>query len=130
MAGNVMVNNAPSPARGEETRSYRHVVAPAVDIVEYEEGLMLVADLPGAGKESLEVSVDQGVLTIAAEAPEAMPGRTLFTEFELARYRRQFRISDELDHAKARADFVNGVLTLRIPVAEAAKPRKIEVKVS
>lgn len=131
MTANVMVkSDARNPVRSEETRSYQRFIRPSVNILEYEEGLMLVADLPGASKESIDVNVDKGILTISASRAESSPGSPIFTEFESAPYHRQFRISDQLDHAKARADFVNGVLTLRIPVAEAAKPRKIEVKVS
>lgn len=96
---------------------------------ETEEGLVLTADLPGASKETLDVHVEKGILTISAPVTPATPGRPVYTEFELAPYYRQFSIPESLDHEKARAEYVNGILTLRIPKAEIAKPRKIEVKV-
>ena len=113
----------------EETRSSEKYIKPAVNIIETEEGLTLTADIPGAAKESLDVNVEKGILTISATATRTMPGRPAYTEFELAPYYRQFTIPETLDHEKARAEYANGILTLRVPKAEVAKPRKIEVKV-
>ena len=113
----------------EETRSSEKYIKPAVNIVETEEGLVLTADLPGASKEKLDVSVEKGILTINAPVSCAMPGQPVYTEFQLASYYRQFSIPETLDQQKAKADFVNGILTLQIPKAEVAKPRRIEVKV-
>jgi len=113
----------------EETRSSEKYIKPAVNIIETAEGLMLTADIPGASKDALEVSVEKGILTISAPAALTMPGQPVYTEFELASYYRQFSIPETLDQQKAKADFVNGILTLQIPKAEVAKPRRIEVKV-
>jgi HSP20 family molecular chaperone IbpA len=114
----------------EETRSSEKFIKPAVNIIETEEGLTLTADIPGASRDSLDVNVEKGILTITAPVSRDMPGNAGYTEFELASYYRQFSIPESLDHVKAKADLVNGILTLRIPRAEAAKPRKIEIKVS
>lgn len=114
---------------GEETRSSEKYIKPAVNIVETEEGLILTADIPGASKESLDISVEKGILTISAQVSRDMPGQPVYREFELASYYRQFSIPETLDQQRARADFVNGILTLQIPKAEVARPRKIEVKV-
>ncbi len=114
----------------EETRSSDKFIKPAVNIIETEEGLTLAADVPGASKETLEVHVEKGILTISAPVSRSMPGTPRYAEFELSPYYRQFSIPETLDHAKAKAEFVNGILTLRIPKAEVAKPRKIEVKVA
>ena len=112
----------------EETRESERYIKPAVDIIETEEGLTLIADMPGATKNTLEVNVDKGILTISSPVMQNIPGRGLYTEFEFASYYRQFSIPETLNHEKAKAEFSNGVLTLKVPVAEAAKPRKIEVK--
>ncbi len=114
----------------EETRSNERFIRPAVNIIETEEGLFVTADLPGAAKENIDVNVEKGVLTISAPAEISMPGSTVYREFELGSYFRQFTIPETLDHGKAKADFANGILTLRIPKAEIAKPRRIEVQVS
>ena len=113
----------------EETRSNERFIRPAVNIIETEEGLFVTADLPGATKESIDVNVEKGVLTISAPASHNMTGTPVYREFELGSYFRQFTIPETLDHGKAKADFANGILTLRIPKAEIAKPRRIEVQV-
>ncbi|MBJ6752389.1 Hsp20/alpha crystallin family protein [Geomonas anaerohicana] len=114
----------------EETRSNERFIRPAVNIIETEEGLFVTADLPGATKENIDVNVEKGVLTISAPAAHSVPGNAVYREFELGSYFRQFTIPESLDHGKAKADFANGILTLRIPKAEIAKPRRIEVQVS
>ena len=113
----------------EETRSTERYIRPAVNIIETEEGLILTADIPGASKEALDINVEKGILTISAPAQHTMPGTSAYREFELASYYRQFTIPESLDHEKAHADYVNGILTLRIPKAEVAKPRRISVQV-
>lgn len=114
----------------EETRSSEKYLKPAVNIIETEEGLTLTADIPGAAKETLNLNVEKGILTISAPVAHAMPGQSAYREFELAPYYRQFSIPETLDHEKTRAELANGILTLRIPKAEVAKPRKIEITVS
>lgn len=114
----------------EETRAPDRFLRPAVNIVEDESGLVLTADLPGASKQSLDVHVDKGILTINAPVSRELPGRPIYSEFEWAPYYRQFQIPDQIDQASVKAEFSNGVLTLRLPKAEAAKPRRIEVSIA
>lgn len=113
----------------EETRSNERYIRPAVNIVETEEGLFLTADLPGVAKGDIDVNVEKGILTITAPAKSTLMGTPVYSEFQLGNYYRQFTIPESLDHEKAKADFVNGILTLRIPKAEIAKPRRIEVQI-
>lgn len=112
----------------EETRDSERHIKPAVNIIETEAGLILTADLPGAAKETLDINVDQGILTIYAPASRSMPGQAVYTEFELAPYYRQFSIPEILDLKNVKADFANGILTLNLPKGEAAKPHKIAIK--
>ena len=114
----------------EETRSSEKYIKPAVNIIETEEGLTLTADIPGASKDALEVNVEKGILTVSAPLVWKIPGNPTYTEFELASYYRQFSIPESLDHQKAKATLANGILTLTVPKAEKAKPRRIEIKVS
>lgn len=114
----------------EGTRSVERYVAPPVNIYEVADGLVLVADLPGTSKEKLNVGVKEGVLTIQANAAHASPGEPVYREYELSSFFRQFEISEELDQERIQAELKHGVLTLRLPKAEKAKPRQIEVKVS
>lgn len=120
-------------AAEEKTREEERYVAPAVDIYEASDGLTVVADLPGVAASDLNVQVDNGVLTIQGKGSTAMNGPDtayLWREYRLKNFWRQFQLSDEVDQTKIKADLKNGVLTLFLPKAEAAKPRKIEVKVA
>lgn len=111
----------------EATRD-RHYISPAVDIYETEDALNLMVDMPGVGKEQLEIDVDQGVLTLSAKVEQDVQEMSLYQEFRPSGFHRQFRLLEDFDVTKADAQIKNGVLTLRLPKAEAAKPRKIAVK--
>ena len=113
----------------EETRAPERFLRPAVNIIEEESGLLLTAELPGASKQGLDIHVEKGILTISAPASRELPGRPIYSEFEWAPYYRQFQIPDLIDQSAVKAELKNGVLTLRLPKAEAAKPRRIEVSV-
>jgi HSP20 family molecular chaperone IbpA len=119
--------NSESAATHEATRSGARYMAPPVDIVETEDGLTLVADVPGLDEQSLEISVDKGILTIEGKAAFGS-GELLWREYAMDGYWRQFQIPDTFDVAKARAEVRNGVLTLQLPKAETARPRKIAIE--
>jgi HSP20 family protein len=104
---------------------------PPVDIFEDGGGITLLADLPGVGREDLAIGVDGRSLTI--EAPlklgEANSLTPVYAEVRANHFRRTFELSSDLDTAKIDAGLRDGVLTLRIPKAEQAKPRRIDVRV-
>lgn len=104
---------------------------PPVDIVENESGIHLVADLPGVSKEQLGVRVDGENLVIegTASVPVAEGFELVHQEVRHPAYRRSFTLSRELDASRIEAGLKDGVLTLHIPKAEEARPRRIEVKV-
>jgi len=87
-------------------------------------------DLPGVGPDSIDMSVERSVLTITAERarPSAEGDGVYLAERPQGRFRRQVHLGDGLDDANIEADYHDGVLTLRIPVAEKAQPRKIAVR--
>jgi HSP20 family protein len=131
MAANVTTRDQEVTAQAREaTRAPERFLRPAVNITEEEGGLLITAEMPGASKQALDISVEKGVLTINADATREMPGRPIYTEFELAPYYRQFQIPEEIDQHAVRAEFNNGVLKLHLPKAEAAKPRKIEISIA
>lgn len=105
-----------------------HFASPAVDIFETEDGLTLVADVPGMDSDSLAVTLEGDVLTIEARA-DADVGENFCLDFNVAGYRRQFQVPDSFCAEGATADTKDGVLTLTLPRAEKAKPKKIEVSV-
>jgi HSP20 family protein len=104
---------------------------PPVDIFEDNGGITLLADLPGVGRDDLAIGVDGRTLTI--EAPlrlgEANSLVSVYAEVRANHYRRSFELSSDLDTAKIDAGLRDGVLTLRIPKLEQARPRRIDVRV-
>lgn len=105
---------------------------PPVNVVEDTQGIILTADLPGVPKDKLDIHVEGDTLIIEGQVEPGIPKgmEATHTEISLPRYRRVFTLSKELDSEKVSAQFQHGVLTLRIPRAEHAQPRKINVHVS
>lgn len=114
----------------EVTRARERYVRPPVDIYETTEALVLMADLPGVAKESLEVRVEDNVLTIRARAERAVLRDPIYREYDLSGFFREFELSEEIDQQKVSAELKHGVLTLNLPKTEKAKPKQIEIKVS
>jgi HSP20 family protein len=105
---------------------------PPVDVVEDAGGITLHADLPGVPKDRLHLLVEGETLTIEGEVQLDVPQgmESVHAEVSLPRYRRVFTLSKELDANKVSAEFNQGALKLRIPKAEHAQPRKIEIAVA
>lgn len=112
----------------ESTRNVP-IFIPAVDIYESENGMVLLADMPGVSSDGVEIDLKDGQLTIRGTArTEGSSGRTLFKEYTVGDYYRQFTVSHLIDHARIEASIKDGVLKVVLPKAEAAKPRKIAIK--
>ena len=118
-----------TPSR-EETRSQEQYVTPPVDIYETPEGLVVKADLPGVARDSMDIRVENNLLTIRAKAAHVAPGEPIYREYGLVNFFRQFELNERVDQSKISAELNHGVLTLNLPKAEEAKPRKIDVKVA
>ena len=86
-------------------------------------------DLPGVAADSVDITVERSVLTVSAERSwQREEGDQVYlAERHRGAYRRQVHLGEGLDADGIEADFTDGVLTMRIPVAEQAKPRKIDV---
>lgn len=114
------------------SRQNEAFLIPPVDVIEDGSGITLYADMPGVPKDKLDLELEADTLTIEGEVmldmPEGMDPS--HAEVSLPRYRRTFTLSRELDTGKVSAEFNQGVLTLRIPKAEHAQPRRIEVAVA
>ncbi len=87
-------------------------------------------DLPGVSAESIDIDLERNVLTVSAERSWAREDddQLYVNERRSGTFRRQVHLGDSLDGTAVEADYHDGVLTLRIPVAEQAQPRKIAVK--
>lgn len=104
---------------------------PAVDVYEQGDETVVVADMPGVGVGNVKVEVDKGVLTISGTTCWDPPGdeysRT-FVDFSAGEFFRAFALSDEVDRENIVASISDGVLTVKLPKAESAKTRRIEIK--
>lgn len=124
-------SNTPAAQQAAQRSRYSDAaLTPPVDVVEDSGGITLYADLPGVSREKLQLNVEADTLTIEAESalpsPEGL--QSSHTEVGLARFRRVFTLSKELDTEQVSAEFAQGVLRLRIPKAQHAQPRRVEVK--
>jgi HSP20 family protein len=124
------MSDNPAVSKQAKSASAEAALMPPVNVFEDAAGITLYADLPGVPKDKLSLQVEADTLTIEGEVsldtPEGM--EATHAEISLARYRRVFTLSKELDSEKVSAELRNGVLKLRIPKAEHAQPRRIEVK--
>lgn len=105
---------------------------PPVDVIEDSTGITVYADLPGVPRDRLNVRVEGDTLLIDADlvldVPQSM--QASHAEVQRTHYRRAFTLSRELDPAKVAAELSQGVLRVRIPKAEHAQPRRIQVQVA
>jgi HSP20 family molecular chaperone IbpA len=113
----------------ERTRDCQCFV-PRADIYEVEDQLVIVTDVPGADKDTLDISLEKNILTINAYVdPQEHEGYGLaFAEYEVGDYQRSFRVSDEIDQENISASIKNGVLRVFLPKITEARSRKIAVK--
>lgn len=113
----------------ERTRSGR-TYSPAVDIIEKPDELLLLADVPGAKADGIDIHYERGELTLTARVDERQPeeGNWVLREYGVGDFVRTFQVGEGIDAAKIKAEVTGGVLTLHLPKAEAAKTRRIAVK--
>jgi HSP20 family protein len=116
-----------SKEEGEQTRPGVYY-SPSVDIYENEEGLTLLADLPGVTEENLDIDLEDRKLTINGTVPPPEKRfHSVYSEYGIGGYTRSFRLGEAIDRTKINASLKDGVLTLTLPKADKLKPRKIQV---
>ena len=132
VTGNQQASRTDAWTRTEAGQRSDAALMPPVDVIEDSTGITLRADLPGVPKDKLKLQVEAGTLTIEGEVSIPMPEsmEATYAEVGVPRFRRVFTLSKELDTGKVSAEFKHGVLSLRIPKAEHAQPRRIDIKVS
>ena len=106
---------------------------PVVDVMETDEDFQIRAELPGVEKEDVKLSVENGVLAISGhreQEKEEKGKRYHKIERAYGSFARSFTMPDVVDEQKVTAEFKNGVLTVRLPKSEKARPKSIEVRIS
>jgi HSP20 family protein len=131
MAKLIGLSTARAPGGNQEALTVAEW-APSVDITEDAKEYLVKADLPEVKKENVKVTVEGGVLTITGERrfeKEEKDKKYHRVERAYGNFLRSFALPDAVDGAKVTADFKDGVLKVRLPKTEAAKPKSVEVKV-
>jgi HSP20 family protein len=106
----------------------RPTYAPACDIYENKDEILLVADLPGVMPDSLKINMENRELVLEAHRGVASSGTALGAEYRDCDFRRRFSVPTGIDGAKINADLKDGVLHLHLPKSDGIKPRAISVK--
>ena len=130
MSENMPVSATPETTAVPEYVSPGPTFAARVDIIEKQDAMLILADLPGVATQNVDVMLEKGVLTIdgKAESPQE-PGMNLDREeYEVANFHRCFSVGEGLDGSKVEALVKDGVLRLTIPKSEQYRVRRVEVK--
>ncbi len=103
---------------------------PNVDIYETQDGITLVADMPGVPKEKLNLHIENDTLLIEGDIDLDLPEEIepLHADVTAGRYQRSFTLSSELESSAIEASLKDGVLNIHIPKRVEARPKKIEVR--
>jgi HSP20 family protein len=120
----------PVESEGSESTRSRPTFRPRVDILDSEGGLTIVADVPGATSESVNIMLERRQLTIRADvedhAPEGMSA--LYLEYEIGDWERSFTLSRDFDMERIEATLKDGVLMVNLPRAPELESKRIQVK--
>ena len=116
-------------AKKEESTSPTRSYLPETDIFETGDALVIVMEMPGVEKSNVDIGLENDVLTVAgridfSKYEKLMP---VYSEYNIGDYRRQFTLSNRVDQERISAEVRDGVLTLKLPKAEASKARKIAI---
>ena len=114
----------------EETTIPARIFVPAADIYEADNDLTVILEMPGVEKNNVDIRVEDGVLSVEGRLDLAKYQglQPLYTEYNIGHYARTFRLSSRIDQNKIAAEMKDGVLALKLPKVEEAKPRTIQVR--
>ena len=105
---------------------------PKVNVYEYDDKVGIVAEIPGLDKKQLDVSVEEGVLTISGDKHSAFNdegAKVLRRELKQSSFKRQFELGELLDGEHITANFKDGILSVEVPKMEPKKPKRHTVKI-
>ena len=115
--------------RTQESTTPTRAFMPSADIFETEDALTVVLEMPGVSKDNIDVSVENDILTVEGRIDfgkyEGL--RPVYGEYNVGPFRRSFRLSSRIDQGKINAEMRDGVITLALPKAAEAKPRRITI---
>jgi len=114
----------------EESTIPVRLFVPAADIYEAEHDLTIILEMPGVEKRNVDILVEDGVLNVEGrlDLTKYQGLQPLYTEYNIGHYARSFRLSSKIDQNKIAAEMKDGVLSLKLPKVEEAKPRSIQIQ--
>jgi HSP20 family protein len=121
-----------TPAETPETTTGGRIYRPLTDIVETDDGVRLMLEMPGVAANDVDVTLEKRVLTIRGKVQSTSPEKLqlAYAEYGEGDYERSFTLSDDFDPEKINASVSHGVLTVTLPRAAEAQPKKIAVTAS
>jgi HSP20 family protein len=125
-----IVTKQPNESANLATQEQQRVqyATPLVDVESTDEGYTIRAEMPGVDKSGLEITVENGELTIVGHRQASpTPGEPVYREIRNYDYRRVYELDPTIDTGKINARIDQGILTLSLPKAESVKPRRIAV---
>ena len=119
-------------SEGVERTRTRPVYAPLTDIFETDEGLVIVADLPGVSPDGVDITLERNVLTIRGRTEDTPPPgfSPVYIEYQPGDYERVFTLSEDIEAERIEAGVKAGVLRLFLPKAGPAQTKRIQVRAS
>ncbi|MBV9999135.1 MAG: Hsp20/alpha crystallin family protein [Verrucomicrobia bacterium] len=115
--------------QGQQNEQARYYATPLVNIRSTGDGYELVAEMPGVNKEGVEITVENGQLALVGHRrPAEVSGRRIYRERREHDFRRVYELDPSLDASRVSARIDQGILTVKLPKAEAVKPRRINVE--
>lgn len=121
------------PGEGSRDASLFSGWSPALDVYQDKDNVFVKAELPGMKKEEIDISLEKGVLSISGERKheeESGEGENYRSERYFGKFHRSIALPTPFDAEHVKASYTDGVLTVKLPKSEEAKPKQIEVSVS
>ena len=103
---------------------------PKVDVIDHDDKITIEAEIPGLGKEEVSVDLEENVLTVSGlkhSHSEDTNTRYIRKELKRSSFKRSFKLGENINHKKIKADFNNGLLLITIPKKESIKPKKVKI---
>ena len=133
MFDNLVETQFPDMVKQVGVKPYQGSAYPKVNVYEYDDKIGIVAEIPGLNKKQLDISVEDGILTISGDKHNTFEddgAKVLRRELKQSSFKRQFELGDMLDGKSVSANFKDGVLSVSIPKTEPEIPEKHSVKIS
>jgi HSP20 family molecular chaperone IbpA len=125
---NVQKQESTTPEGAERTKS-RKIYVPAVDILDTNQALLLIAEMPGVDENGVDITIEKNILTIRGVVTDHTPGgyKVRLEEYGIGDYERSFTLPNEIDRDHVQAIIKQGVLKLTFPKIKANATRKVAV---